>query len=72
MTENEKMMLPLDILDKLSNNYGSIDIDELLQDKSIDDVKFIKEIVNDLEKEGYIKAENNTIYLIKGRMCARW
>lgn len=72
MTENEKMMLPLEILDKLSNNYGSIDIDEFLQDKSTDDIEFIKEIISDLESEGYLKVENNTIYLIKGRMCARW
>ena len=72
MTENEKMMLPLEILDKLSNNYGSIEIDELLQDMSADDIEFIKEIVNDLKKEGYIKIENNIINLIKGRMCARW
>lgn len=72
MTENEKMMLPLDILDKLSSNYGSIEIDLLLTDKSTDDINFIKDIISDLEKEGYIKVDNNIVYLIRGRMCARW
>ena len=55
MTDNEKMMLPLKILSDLSLNAGTIDIEELMKDKSEEDKEYIKEVAEDLENAGYIE-----------------
>ena len=72
MTDNEKMMLPLKILSDLSLNTGTIDIEELMKDKSEEDKEYIKEVVEDLENAGYIEINETTIRLLKTRFSSKW
>lgn len=72
MTDNEKMMLPLKILSNLSLNAGTIDIEELIKDKSEEDKEYIKEVVEDLENAGYIEINETTIRLLKTRFSSKW
>lgn len=72
MTDNEKMMLPLKILSDLSLNTGTIDIEELMKDKSEDDKEYIKEVIEDLENAGYIEINETTIHLLKARFSSKW
>ena len=72
MTDNEKMMLPLKILSDLSLNAGTIDIEELMKDKSEEDKEYIKEVEEDLENAGYIEINETTIRLLKTRFSSKW
>ena len=72
MTDNEKMMLPLKILSDLSLNAGTIDIKELMKDKSEEDKEYIKEVEEDLENAGYIEINETTIRLLKTRFSSKW
>ena len=72
MTDNEKMLLPLKILSDLSLNAGTIDIEELMKDKSEEDKEYIKEVVEDLENAGYIEINVITIHLLKTRFSSKW
>ena len=72
MTDNEKMMLPLKILSDLSLNTGTIDIEELMKDKSEEDKEYIKEVEEDLENAGYIEINETTIRLLKTRFSSKW
>lgn len=66
------MMLPLKILSDLSLNAGTIDIEELMKDKSEEDKEYIKRIIDDLIAEGYITMDNEIIYLKKKRFYVNW
>ena len=72
MTGNEKMILPLKILSNLSLNAGTIDIEELMKDKSEEDKEYIKEVEEDLENAGYIEINETTIRLLKTRFSSKW
>lgn len=77
MSENEKMMLPLSLLNVLSSIGGSARKEELLKEigidsASVDDLQYFIETLSDLEKEEYIEIRDNVITLKKSRVITRW
>lgn len=72
MDEMKKFMLPVTILNLLSENFGEMKADELVKRAGNDDPDYVMETLKDMAKEEYIAIKGDEIILAKSRVIARW
>ncbi|MDO4467886.1 MAG: hypothetical protein Q4C49_12935 [Bacillota bacterium] len=72
MRDKKKFMLPINIMNILSNNYGEMDKEELIQTADCEDKEYVLETIKDLITAGYIADEGKSVSVIGSRVISRW